>query len=109
MGTTSPTPKLDDCEGCHRAGLVEARNQLRLDARWSVRARFKHAAHALDKDGTALACDRCHTGVAESTETTDVPTPAKATCTGCHDGATAFKVTGTGCPKCHGKSVPPAP
>lgn len=106
---TSPAPKLDDCEGCHRAGLIEARNQLRLDARWSVRARFKHGAHALDKDGTALACDRCHTGVAESTEMTDVPTPAKATCTGCHDGATAFKVTGTGCPKCHGKSAPPAP
>lgn len=101
-GAASPAPKLDDCEGCHRAGLVEARNQLRRDARWSVRARFKHAAHAVAKDRTPLACETCHAGIADSTEPTDVPTPAKATCTGCHNGATAFKVTGTGCAKCHG-------
>jgi c(7)-type cytochrome triheme protein len=98
-------PKLADCDGCHRAGLVAARNRLRLDARWSARARFRHAPHQIDpRDGTAVACESCHAGVGDSKEMTDVPTPAKASCAGCHDGSTAFKVTGTGCPKCHGTS-----
>ena len=36
----------------------------------------------------------------------DVPAPAKQTCVGCHDGARAFKITGHGCARCHGKGKP---
>jgi c(7)-type cytochrome triheme protein len=95
-GTATPSPALDDCSGCHRTGIVEARLQDRLGAEWSVRARFAHAPHA------ASDCESCHTQV---WEVDGLPAPpAKATCAGCHDGSTAFKMTGHGCARCHGSA-----
>ena len=92
-GAATPAPALDDCAGCHRAGAVAARIQERLDARWSVRARFPHDAH----DAT---CETCHAEV--WTVDGPPPAPAKSTCAPCHDGGAAFKMTGHGCARCHG-------
>jgi hypothetical protein len=33
-----------------------------------------------------------------------IETPPKKTCAPCHDGRTAFKMTGHGCARCHAKS-----
>jgi c(7)-type cytochrome triheme protein len=102
---TGPAPRLSACADCHQAGLVAARDTQREDARWSVRAAFEHASHASDpRDGTALTCVACHDAVATSSDPVNVPTPAKARCAPCHDGTTAFKLTGTGCARCHAKT-----
>jgi hypothetical protein len=90
-----PAPRLDACRDCHRAGMVESRNRDRLAARWSVRARFEHATHA------TATCEGCHDQVWQQDGV--VPTPAKDTCRGCHDGGAAFKMTGHGCARCHGR------
>jgi hypothetical protein len=89
-----PTPRLSACATCHRPGLVSERVQLRLSAKWSVRGRFDHDAHA------TTDCVTCHDQVS-STDALPEP-PAKARCGTCHDGTTAFKMTGHGCAKCHG-------
>jgi c(7)-type cytochrome triheme protein len=102
-----PAPRLGDCAGCHQLGLAETRRRDRLAAAWSVRARFTHAPHAVDpraKDA-ALECVACHDAVPAGKDAERVPTPAKARCAGCHDGAVAFKVTGTGCARCHGTAA----
>jgi c(7)-type cytochrome triheme protein len=91
-------PTLDDCLGCHAIGGAAARTRDRLAAPWSVRARFRHAPH------TNAACTDCHAGVPAARTMTDVPAPEKRACAGCHDGGAAFKLTGTGCARCHGKT-----
>jgi c(7)-type cytochrome triheme protein len=91
-------PLLDDCTACHAAGAAAARTRDRLGAPWSVRARFRHAAHA------KAACTDCHADITTARTIADVPAPPKRACAPCHDGATAFKLTGTGCARCHGKS-----
>ena len=98
--TSGPAPKLAACEGCHQRGLAENRNVQRIAAAWSVRATFEHGKHTRGKDGTALPCTSCHTDLTATTISA-LATPAKATCLGCHDGTTSFKLTGTGCVRCH--------
>jgi c(7)-type cytochrome triheme protein len=92
-----PAPTLSTCAGCHRTGLAAERIATRLAAPWSVRAAFGHDLH----DARAkLACADCHTALAGA-QLLAMPTPAKATCAPCHDGKTAFKLTGTACRRCH--------
>ncbi|HEX7836262.1 MAG TPA: cytochrome c3 family protein, partial [Kofleriaceae bacterium] len=67
---------------------------------WSVRRSFDHAAHARTGDGRPLGCGACHVDL-HGPDVTALATPAKATCAPCHDGATAFKLTGTTCTRCH--------
>ena len=100
--TTGPAPQLTACESCHQRGLAAERDRARLAATWSVRARFKHAAH---QEGprvraTQLACVVCHDDLSSPT-VLSLAVPAKATCAPCHDGQTAFKLTGTTCTRCH--------
>lgn len=96
-------PALDDCSGCHQLGLIPDRARARAAAEWSVRPRFDHDAHRVDPRTSApLRCTDCHLGASESERVPTMPTPPKSTCTGCHDGETAFKVTGHGCVRCHG-------
>ncbi|WP_428263256.1 cytochrome c3 family protein [Haliangium sp.] len=91
------------CAPCHVVGLARERRQARLSAPWSVRARFRHRRHMLDpRDGSPLACAACHEQVADADDLAAIPGPGKHTCTGCHDGVVAFKVTGHGCARCHG-------
>jgi c(7)-type cytochrome triheme protein len=92
---SGPAPKLSECTSCHALGRAAGRLAQRIAAAWSVRARFDHGAHE------KTACMTCHIDLsAPSIET--LATPPKATCATCHDGKTSFKVTGTGCARCHG-------
>jgi c(7)-type cytochrome triheme protein len=94
-----PAPAMSACEGCHEEGRAAAREGARLLAPWSVRAAFDHATHRRSKDG-ALRCEACHADLA-GPDVKALKTPPKAACAGCHDGAAAFKLTGTTCTKCH--------
>ncbi len=90
---SGPSPQLTACATCHRPGLVSDQVRERLSADWSVRARFQHSGHD-------VACTTCHDQV---TRTDALPAPpTKARCGTCHDGTTAFKMTGHGCARCHG-------
>ncbi|HLL22925.1 MAG TPA: cytochrome c3 family protein [Kofleriaceae bacterium] len=86
-------PRFTECVGCHELGLAEQRIAQRTTAPWSVRARFIHAKHP----GTCTSCHVDTTG----REVLSIAAPPKATCVPCHDGQTSFKVTGTGCTRCH--------
>lgn len=88
-----PAPQMGDCAGCHRAGLAAAREQQRADDPWSVRRAFEHRAHP-------GACTSCHADLHGASVVT-LATPPKAACASCHDGAIAFKLTGTTCTRCH--------
>lgn len=95
-----PSPVMTACEVCHQEARAEERHRARLAAPWSVRAAFDHATHRRSKDGE-LACTACHTDLS-APDLASLRTPAKQTCAGCHDGGTAFKLTGTTCTRCHG-------
>jgi hypothetical protein len=97
---TGPAPRLGACERCHRPGAALDRQVARLAAPWSVRAAFDHASHARASGGGAAACTACHVDL-RAPDVLALPTPPKATCAPCHDGATAFKLTGTACTRCH--------
>ena len=93
LATTGPAPHLDDCAACHTAGLQSARDITRRGAAWSVRQRFHHRTHT-------APCTTCHVDMSAAS-IADLATPPKATCAGCHEGRTAFKLTGTTCTRCH--------
>ena len=95
-----PRPHLGECSACHRLGLAAARARARAADPWSVRAAFDHAAHTTGRDGKPLACTACHTDLS-APDVLALAAPAKATCAPCHDGAYAFKLTGTTCTRCH--------
>ncbi len=97
--SSGPAPHLSACEGCHQYSLSTTRTSKRTSAPWSVRATFSHATHARAKDGSDLKCTACHVELGSSVAA--MPTPPKSACVPCHDGATAFKLTGTGCTRCH--------
>jgi c(7)-type cytochrome triheme protein len=93
--TGGPAPVMTDCAGCHRAGRAAAREQQRADDPWSVRRAFEHAVHP-------GVCTSCHTDL-HGDDVVKLAVPAKATCASCHEGKTAFKLTGTTCTRCHTK------
>jgi c(7)-type cytochrome triheme protein len=95
--TGGPAPQMAACESCHQAGVIAAREAARLTARWSVRATFNHREHA---SKVTVDCARCHTDLSSPT-TLSLAAPPKSACASCHDGTSAFKVTGTSCTKCH--------
>jgi c(7)-type cytochrome triheme protein len=103
--TGGPAPQLGTCTGCHQLGLAAERQRARAAAPWSVRAEFKHAPHRIGRDGKELACTACHVDLA-APDVRELATPPKATCAPCHDGAIAFKLTGTTCGRCHRKAGP---
>lgn len=98
----SARPALDDCGACHGLGREAARDRARIDAPWSVRATFRHGPHAVD-GAAALPCATCHADVAAAATVAAIPAPTKAACERCHDGARAFRMTGHGCARCHGR------
>jgi c(7)-type cytochrome triheme protein len=98
--TGGPAPQLGACESCHRQGLALDRQVARLAAPWSVRTRFDHASHAKASASNPVGCNACHVDL-RAPDVTALGTPPKATCAPCHDGATAFKLTGTTCTRCH--------
>ena len=92
-------PVMTDCKGCHTST-----GQSKMEASaWNVAAAFEHTKHATDpRTHRATACTECHTKVAGARDMSTVTPPRMADCDGCHDGKTAFKTTGFGCPRCHG-------
>ncbi|MGE3544848.1 MAG: cytochrome c3 family protein [Kofleriaceae bacterium] len=100
-----PVPSITACDGCHQLGLANQRQAARTKPAWSVRARFDHRPHMAARDASPVACERCHTDLGASS-IIELPAPAKATCVPCHDGVTAFKLTGTNCARCHAAAEP---
>jgi len=91
-----PAPELEQCTGCHVDGNATATSK----RQWSVAATFSHQRHLRDpRTQRALPCSRCHTG--QPGPNTRMPAPAEASCAPCHDGKTAFSITGHDCRKCH--------
>jgi c(7)-type cytochrome triheme protein len=103
LASAGARPPLGECAGCHQRGLTRDHARSRRARRWSVRARFSHQGHRNEpaEPTRALSCTGCHTGVAEATSLADLAPPAKPTCARCHDGTTAFKLTGHACSRCH--------
>jgi predicted CXXCH cytochrome family protein len=95
-----PAPQIGACESCHALGLSTRRVAMRTQPAWSVRTTFDHAPHLRAKDGSAVACTACHDDLSGASVLA-LPGPAKKTCVPCHDGVTAFKLTGTTCTRCH--------
>jgi hypothetical protein len=95
-------PAMTDCKACHSSA-----RQARIGAsEWSVGGMFQHTTHATDpRSHRATACVTCHTQVAAARDMSQVTAPRMADCDGCHDGTVAFKTTGFGCARCHGKKV----
>jgi c(7)-type cytochrome triheme protein len=106
---TRREPTLARCDGCHRLGVLPERDDARVSRRWSVAARFEHAAHAHDPTGQPVACESCHAGVLAARNVAEIPVPRKAACAGCHDGVLAFKMTGHACGRCHAHPASDAP
>ncbi len=96
-----PSPRLGECEQCHELGLASRRTATRIATTWSVRATFDHAPHQRARDGAEVACTTCHVDL-RGPGLLALPAPPKQTCVGCHNGAIAFEITGTGCRRCHG-------
>lgn len=98
-------PKMDNCAGCHILASGEAAKELKITpAKWRVGTRFTHKQH-LD---LGAKCDSCHTNVMEVAPGQPIVSPKKKDCAkACHNGKTAFKVTGHECRRCHGPA--PAP
>jgi hypothetical protein len=95
-------PQITDCAACHRVGLAAERATTRINAPWSVRAKFQHATHRTTQNGNELSCTSCHASLAGN-DLLALPTPKKDACVLCHDAnKQAFKVTGTSCSRCHG-------
>jgi len=91
-----PAPRLEQCSSCHLAAVDDRREA----NPWSVAASFDHDRHRTDpRTAQALPCRSCHVGTLGPPA--EMPTPAKAQCAPCHDGKTAFKITGHSCRKCH--------
>ncbi len=96
-------PHLNDCAGCHQANLAKLRNQQQLNAPWSTRHQFDHAAHG--RATRPSQCGDCHITAPTSGDILAYPTPPKAACARCHDGQRAFSVTSTACRRCHETGV----
>jgi len=103
-GVTGAAPTLDACASCHVSGLLPGREALQERRAWSVTSRFHHARHQRDAAGAALPCEACHTDAPAAKTVREISPPTKPRCAPCHDGRVAFKMTGHGCARCHGKS-----
>lgn len=98
-GWGAPLASLAECDRCHVVATAALRPK--PVSAWSVRSQFRHETHAASF-AVAVACTSCHMDVEAAATTLDIAPPRKATCLGCHDGKTAFKVTGHSCSRCHG-------
>jgi c(7)-type cytochrome triheme protein len=97
-----PPPALAACAACHGLGVERTRTAERTAAPWSVRTRFRHGGHRVDRAGVALPCGSCHSATTAAGDGAMPAPPAKVTCAPCHDGKIAFKMSGHGCARCHG-------
>ncbi len=100
------SPAMSACGSCHALGT-----NLIATKPYSVSARFRHTTHQLDpRSGNAGSgnvrepeCSVCHGDVTKAATLNAIATPTMRSCGACHDGGYAFKTTGFGCAKCHGR------
>jgi c(7)-type cytochrome triheme protein len=90
-------PALAACTGCHQLGLLPQRDTRRVNDPWSAAMQFRHDSNH------AIACARCHPTAAAARTVDVIETPKKPACEGCHEGKTAFKMTGHDCAGCHAR------
>lgn len=83
-------PNMSECARCHVAAAARSVRD------WSVTARFRH-----DQNHRG-GCESCHRVPASAPDLTH---QKMEECGSCHDGKRAFKVTGFGCARCHGKAT----
>jgi len=103
--TGGPAPEISACEGCHQLGLAAKRLAIRTTLQWSVRQTFDHAPHRIGRDGNEVPCKICHDDL-HADSLMALAAPKKPSCQPCHDGTTAFKLTGTTCTRCHPGTKP---
>ncbi len=92
-----PAPTMARCTDCHRprgdALIPPAASG--VEHAYRMTAGFDHRRHAPH----GARCADCH--AVDPPAGAVVPLPHKPACSGCHDGSTAFAVTGTRCRSCH--------
>ena len=94
-------PNMTACGGCHQPPSASGVPGSATSEAWRVTASFSHETHRLDpKNQRPVACARCHAEVSSS-DVTPPPRPQKRSCETCHEGNTAFHVTGFDCYRCH--------
>ena len=93
-------PLFAGCAYCHEVKRgpenVPAVTQPIIPDRWLVRGEFNHAKHL------NVECIKCHE-VSQSTATSDILLPSKASCANCHSpkGGVAYS-----CATCHNYHAP---
>lgn len=103
-GAAAAAPAMDQCGGCHGAATGAGDSGRAPASKWSVVTRFSHGSHGVDpRTGTTTGCPTCHQDVAGAATLAGVGRPTMRSCASCHNGEQAFKTTGFGCLRCHGK------
>lgn len=88
------------CRQCHEvkpSGALLAVTPPVIPTTWLLHApKFKHKGHGM------IDCEKCHEGVRQSSDTSDVLLPKLANCTGCHAENEGGAQTASTCRTCHG-------
>jgi hypothetical protein len=110
FGVATPSEARDralfpGCAYCHEVKPSSAHEPIVTKPvtpdRWYVHARFDHAAHS------TMSCEACHGQVLQSTLTSDISLPDKASCVTCHSAKGGVVATCATCHDYHNKA--PAP
>ncbi|HXI14223.1 MAG TPA: FHA domain-containing protein [Thermoanaerobaculia bacterium] len=90
------------CSLCHELVRKDGRlgvTQPGIRKSWFEHAHFSHSPHL------NVSCETCHASARQSSETSDVIMPGRASCTGCHGAAATEELLGKGvsssCTTCH--------
>ena len=91
---------MEKCAGCHPQRGVELTRGRRFI---TGDLKFAHSTHEVDKNGAAVACTTCHTGVEDSAERDDMAVPPMVRCAQCHEDSSRSpdKVRMANCGVCH--------
>lgn len=94
-------PKMSSCSSCHSQGRSVGRPASKIHS-------FLHNQnHMVDKDGSSMACTKCHVNGHEAKTLRQIQIPPMATCITCHDGEHAWHFSS--CLKCHKEGTMSAP
>jgi hypothetical protein len=99
---------MDKCASCHPQRGVELTRGRRFI---TGDLKFAHASHEVDKNGAAVPCTTCHTGVEDSSQRDDMTVPPMVRCAQCHEDSSRSpdKVRMANCGVCHSKIESGAP
>ncbi len=74
-------PRMDACVGCHTTGVQERRRRRLI----TDDLKFDHDRHQIDRRGTPIKCEDCHTQSGVATDAASHAPPRIEACVGCHD------------------------